>query len=343
MAGEDFSRRKGDAMQVSGSYTAIGSIIEVQPAQRLRPPAARSAGSSGDTISISEEALAAYRNSLQKVETEPTSGVQHETQLTRWFNQWHSGANFSVVGGGEVNGSRGTLLPENAALKASLEKEVDRQLQAANYRPGEVASPELLNKLRPLQQKLNTISALGATTVLDEDTLNTAAKFLQALEDAWNEGESAKPSLGDRFLSAISSWKRQPEDASALREKARALRDDAIQPAREQENEAAGRFRKQFDSWRGTGIFGENEGAPSEAAAVTPDAAQSAAAESDSKKASELERKIKDLSTQLEAVLASSMPEMEKNAMSSRISKEIEELQSQLTAYKQTQTSASEA
>lgn len=110
------------------------------------------------------------------------------------------------------------MLPENAALKASLEKEIDRHLQEANHRPGEVASPELLNTLRPLQQKLNTISALGSTTVLDEETLDTAAKFLQALEDAWNEGESAQSSLNGRFPSAISFWKRQPPDASVPQE-----------------------------------------------------------------------------------------------------------------------------
>lgn len=45
----------------------------------------------------------------------------------------------------------------------------------------------MLDKLRPLQQKLNVISSLGSKTVLDEETLVTAAKFLQALEDAWHE------------------------------------------------------------------------------------------------------------------------------------------------------------
>lgn len=69
MALEEFSRRKDDAMQVSGSYTAIGSIHEVQPAQRVRPAPARNSGSSGDTVSISEEALAAYRQSLGPGET----------------------------------------------------------------------------------------------------------------------------------------------------------------------------------------------------------------------------------------------------------------------------------
>lgn len=51
-------------MQVSGSYTAIGSIVEVQPAQRVRRSPGRNSRSSGDTVSISDEALAAYRQSL---------------------------------------------------------------------------------------------------------------------------------------------------------------------------------------------------------------------------------------------------------------------------------------
>lgn len=226
-------------MQVSGSYSPIGAIFEAQPAQRMRRASARSAGNSGDTVSISEEALAAYRNSLRKVETETAPGARHEAQLTRWFHQWHGGANFSLAGDGKANALRGGLLPENAALKASLEQEIDRQLQEANYRPGEVASPELLDKLRPLQQKLNTISALGGSTVLDEEVLNTAAKFLQALEDAWNEDESEDASLSGRFTSAISFWKRQPQADAALQEKIRALQNDAIQPAKQPESAAA--------------------------------------------------------------------------------------------------------
>lgn len=51
--------------------------------------------------------------------------------------------------------------------------------------------------------------------------------------------------------------------------------------------------------------------------------------------ASELERKVKDLTAQLETVMASPMPEMEKTGVSSHISKEIDELQSQLKARKQ--------
>ena len=212
-------------MHVSGSYSAISSIFEVQATQRTRRASPSGGSASFDTVSISEEAMAAYRNSLQKTATGPSQDAETEAQLTRWFTQWHSGANFSDEGiQGEVV-SGGALLPENAALKASLEKEIDRHLREANYQPGELASPELLEKLRPLQQKLNAISALGATRILDEETLNTAAKFLQAMEEAWNESGSQGSSLRDSFLSAISSWKSQPQDDYVLQEKLRGLRD----------------------------------------------------------------------------------------------------------------------
>ncbi|MDE5879045.1 MAG: hypothetical protein K2G99_03320, partial [Desulfovibrio sp.] len=53
-------------MQVSGAYTAVGSIFEIHSAQRSRRAASSPARSSGDTVSISDEALTAYKNSLQK-------------------------------------------------------------------------------------------------------------------------------------------------------------------------------------------------------------------------------------------------------------------------------------
>lgn len=103
-----------------------------------------------------------------------------------------------------------------------------------------------------------------------------------------------------------------------------------------QNSGAAARFRKQFAAYRGNGIFADSESAPGDVSGATPEEdAPAAGAEKASQKASELERKIRDLSAQLEAVMESGMPETEKNAMSTRISKEIEELQSQLTAYRQ--------
>lgn len=206
-------------MQVSGAVTAIGSIFEIPSAQRGRRVASPGARGFGDTVSISEEA-AAYRNSLKKAEAGTSLDTQSEAQLTIWFDQWHSGAQFSVKSAGEEGGRRaGALLPEHAALQASLEKEIDRHLYEADHKPGEPVSAELLDKLRPLQQKLNVISSLGSRTVLDEETLVTAAKFLQALEDAWNEGKGGGDSLNGRFLAAISSWKTQTQDGYACRKK----------------------------------------------------------------------------------------------------------------------------
>ena len=51
-------------MQVSGSYSAIGALSEIDPTQRARREPRRSGARSGDTVSISEEAKAAYRNAF---------------------------------------------------------------------------------------------------------------------------------------------------------------------------------------------------------------------------------------------------------------------------------------
>ena len=72
-------------------------------------------------------------------------------------------------------------------LKNSIEKEIDRIFDEFNYKVMDgVAPDELMNKIRPLQQKLNAISALGDLIVLDEATLNNSANFLQELENTWS-------------------------------------------------------------------------------------------------------------------------------------------------------------
>lgn len=50
-------------MQVSGSYSAIGALTVIEPTQQARREPRRSGARAGDTVSISEEALAAFRNS----------------------------------------------------------------------------------------------------------------------------------------------------------------------------------------------------------------------------------------------------------------------------------------
>lgn len=65
-------------MQVSGSYSAIGALTRIDPTQQARREPRRSTARAGDTISISEEALAAFRNSaLQGGEA-----LEDETQDT---------------------------------------------------------------------------------------------------------------------------------------------------------------------------------------------------------------------------------------------------------------------
>lgn len=51
-------------MQVSGSYSTISALTGIDPAQQPRREPRRSGARAGDTVSISEEALAAFRNSV---------------------------------------------------------------------------------------------------------------------------------------------------------------------------------------------------------------------------------------------------------------------------------------
>ena len=51
-------------MQISGSYSAVGALTGISSTQRTRrEPQRRSAGS-GDTVSISDEAKAAFRDAF---------------------------------------------------------------------------------------------------------------------------------------------------------------------------------------------------------------------------------------------------------------------------------------
>ncbi len=179
-------------------------------------------------------------------------------------------------------------------------------------------------------QRACRLSAHGARTSCDTVSISEEARV------ASTERGGDAASLTERFPSAIASWKTQSGDDHAAREKPRALEEEAAEPVNGQEAGVAARFRKQFSAYRGNGIFADSASAPGDASGATPEEdAQTAGAERMSQKASELERKIRDLSAQLEAVMESGMPETEKNAMSTRISREIEELQSQLTAYRQ--------
>lgn len=103
-------------------------------------------------------------------------------------------------------------------------------------------------------------------------------------------------------------------------------------------------FKKQFNSYRGNGIFSEDDSVSKDNSVEGPEKAQQAEEEEKiSKTVPELERKIKDLTEKLEAVMSSNMPEHEKDMMANQIHKELEELQSQLNAYKQAEKAMASA
>lgn len=101
------------------------------------------------------------------------------------------------------------------------------------------------------------------------------------------------------------------------------------------DSDASKDFKKYFNNYRGNGIFAEDDSQGAEKSNALSGTNENSESEKVSKKVSEIERKIKDLMEKLEAVMSSDMPEQEKNAMEGQIQKEISELQSQLTAYKQ--------
>lgn len=154
--------------------------------------------------------------------------------------------------------------------------------------------------------------------------------------------EAAKKPLAAQFHEAAIAWKRQPLNAYAVQEQLFSREAGDTAGPEQTRADASVLFRKQFNGWRGNGIFaGQKETDASDLEPASGNAGDTTDAMS--RKASEIERKIKDLVDRLSTVMASNLPETEKEAMSGQIQKDIEELQSQLTAYKQAQKAASEA
>ena len=63
-------------MQISGSYSAIGALTGIDPTQQTRREPRRNGARQGDTVSISEEAMAAFRNSALQVDEVPADEAQ---------------------------------------------------------------------------------------------------------------------------------------------------------------------------------------------------------------------------------------------------------------------------
>lgn len=148
--------------------------------------------SSFDIVSISDEAIAAYENSKASASSAISNSFEKVTgineRLTAFFNRYHSGTTSSEKQNSiEFNGE---LLPENKALKENIEAQVDKLLAEEKYTPGEMPSPEFLEKFNALYQQLNTVAALGSVMPITEDVLQQSAAYLQNLENEWSAGNT---------------------------------------------------------------------------------------------------------------------------------------------------------
>ena len=212
-------------MQISSSYT-LNSIFDISSPHMHYRNSTATTNSHIDTVSISDAARAAYKNA--NTQKNDINDAQLEAKLITLFNMWHSEPDFPVNKNIHIEyGSE--ILPENKILKNSIEKEIDRIFDEFNYKVMDgVAPDELMNKIRPLQQKLNAISALGDLIVLDEATLNNSANFLQELENTWSKAVDEDTSLAGKFHSATHAWKEQPQTEEEIRKKIEEKKSEAI-------------------------------------------------------------------------------------------------------------------
>ena len=119
--------------------------------------------------------------------------------MNSWFNGWHTGSNLPINQLNKSGETSGNISSENLELKNHIEKEIDKILSEHSYDQFYVAPQEMIDRMRPLQQKLNAISALGGSINLDEYTLNNAANYLQNLEDKWEKYSGKSYSLVEQF------------------------------------------------------------------------------------------------------------------------------------------------
>lgn len=186
-------------MQIINDYS-ISNVFETTFSAQSHKKSDENQTSTFDTVSISDEAKQAYNKYI--LEQSPNSYDLDNNiinQLNSWFNNWHTGSSLPISSLNKSGDAGGNILSENLELKNSLEKEIDKILSEYDYDQFSVAPQEMIDRMRPLQQKLNAISALGGSINLDEYTLNNAANYLQNLEDKW-EKDSGKPnSLVEQF------------------------------------------------------------------------------------------------------------------------------------------------
>lgn len=155
--------------------------------------------------SISDEARAAYENSKTSASNAILNSSANENsvneRLTAFFNRYHSGTTLSNAQ--SAIDFSGELLPENKALKENIEAQIDKLVEEENCIPGEMPSPEFLEKFNALYQQLNTVSALGAVMPITEDVLQQSASYLQNLENKWSAEKGG--AYSNNILQSITS------------------------------------------------------------------------------------------------------------------------------------------
>lgn len=186
-------------MQIINDY-GINNIFETTFSAQSHKKSEENQVSTFDTISISDEAKQAYNKYILE-QSQNSFDLNNDiiNQLNSWFNGWHTGSNLPVNQLNKSGEASGNISSENLELKNYIEKEIDKILSEYNYDQFSVASQEMIDRMMPLQQKLNAISALGGSINLDESTLNKAANYLQNLEDQWKNDSGKSNSLVEKF------------------------------------------------------------------------------------------------------------------------------------------------
>ena len=103
-------------------------------------------------------------------------------------------------------------------------------------------------------------------------------------------------------------------------------------------SQAVNDYKAIFNDYRGMGLFAEDSGKAAGAGGAGDSEADS---DSMSKQMAKLEKQIQDLLKELESVMSSSMPEVQKESAANEIQKKISELQSTLGTLKRAAQAAS--
>lgn len=226
-------------MQISNMF-AENQIYGVAPNKcRKQNVAEQARYSSFDRVTISDAAREAYQNSKQSVKAEPMSSSaftkaglskedkELEATLTDFFNKTHSNAGTIIGGDVVIDLGQGALLPENKELRGKIKAQIE-QLLAENPTPAfTVASPELLEKLEPLRQKNDVISALGDKIVVTDELLEKGSSFLLQKEMQWRNDNGWDNSLQSRFQSAIKGSGDTPSNRMSEEERLRKIEEEA--------------------------------------------------------------------------------------------------------------------